>query len=227
MLLCIDAASTVLTVAISDGVVVRAHATLPTHRAHAMHMHPTIARVCAEAEVAPQQWTAIAVGCGPGSYTGVRLAIATAKTLAWVQRLPVYTVSTLEAMAYAAWRALDCPHSLVVPVIDGRRGCVYSAAFFGNGASWERTHEDRLRPWDDVWTLGDARIPCIIASDGSDVRSVRPCTVIPCAPEASAIATLVASGCAQRHDDVHRVVPNYTQATEAEAKWTSADECDE
>jgi tRNA threonylcarbamoyladenosine biosynthesis protein TsaB len=226
MLLCIDSASTMLSVAISDGVDVCADATLPTHRTHAMHMHPTIARVCAEIGVTPQHWTAIAVGCGPGSYTGVRLAIATAKTLAWVQRLPVYTVSTLEAMAYTAWCVLDKPRCVVVPVIDGRRGCVYSAAFFSDGASWKRINEDRLRPMDDIWALREPSCPLIVASDGLDVGAQHPCTVIRCAPEARAIASLVALGYAQRHDDVHTVVPNYTQATEAEAKWTNADPCD-
>ena len=67
----------------------------------------------------------IAVANGPGSFTGLRIGLATAKGLSFSSGVPVKTVSTLEALA---GRIIDSP-SIICPVLDARRGEVYSAFF--------------------------------------------------------------------------------------------------
>ena len=70
---------------------------------------------------------AIAVSCGPGSFTGIRIGMATAKGLAQVWDKPIVEVPTLESFAYA-----ETPYTrttLVCPLFDARRSQVYAAAF--------------------------------------------------------------------------------------------------
>lgn len=71
--------------------------------------------------------TAFAVGLGPGSFTGVRVGVTTAKTLAQVLEKPLVGVGTLDAYA-AALSGLD---GAVLPVLPSRRGEVYAAVFAG------------------------------------------------------------------------------------------------
>ncbi len=73
--------------------------------------------------------TAFAVGLGPGSFTGVRVGVTTAKTLAQVTGKPLVGVGTLDAYA-AVWRAQDDDTPLV-PVLPSRRGEVYAAVYRG------------------------------------------------------------------------------------------------
>jgi len=70
---------------------------------------------------------AFAVGLGPGSFTGVRVGVTTAKTLAQVTGKPLVGVGTLDAYA-ASWRTHDDDTS-VVPVLPSRRGEVYAAVY--------------------------------------------------------------------------------------------------
>jgi len=74
---------------------------------------------------------AVAVGAGPGSFTGLRLGLATAQGLAYALGIPVVGVSTLEAMAFP-WLGTG---RLVVPVLDAQRGRVYAAGYPGSGVS--------------------------------------------------------------------------------------------
>lgn len=78
--------------------------------------------------------SALAVGIGPGSFTGIRVGVTTARTLAQVAGKLLVGVGTLDAYA-AAWGAHD-PDTLVVPVLASRRNEVY-AAFYQGGACLE------------------------------------------------------------------------------------------
>jgi len=67
----------------------------------------------------------VAVGVGPGSYTGMRVGIAAAKALAWARGMPLVGVSSLATLA----RNAPTEASFVVPVIDAKRGAVYYALY--------------------------------------------------------------------------------------------------
>ena len=80
-------------------------------------------------EWTPRDVDAVAVAKGPGSFTGIRIGVAAAKGFAWGRELPLYGVSTLEAMALG----LGELEGLVCPVMDARREQVYNALFRGSG----------------------------------------------------------------------------------------------
>jgi tRNA threonylcarbamoyladenosine biosynthesis protein TsaB len=84
----------------------------------------------------------IAAARGPGSFTGIRIGIATAKGLMWGLDVPGCGVSTLEAMAWqaAAYTEDDC---LICAVMDARRGQVYNALFTADNGRPVRMTEDR------------------------------------------------------------------------------------
>lgn len=81
----------------------------------------------------------IAVTAGPGSFTGIRIGLAAAKTLAQVLDVPVVPVNTLLAMAHNDFGTSE--GALLVPMIDARRGQVYAAAYAA-GESAARIQED-------------------------------------------------------------------------------------
>ncbi len=80
---------------------------------------------------------ALAVAAGPGSFTGVRIGMAAAKGLSWGAQLPLYGVSTLEAMAWSH----PVEDAMIVPVMDARRSQVYCAGF-----SWQEGTLQRVLP---------------------------------------------------------------------------------
>ncbi len=82
----------------------------------------------------------IAVAAGPGSFTGLRIGVATAKGLAWAQGKPCAPCSTLESMA---WPLAHLEGKLIVCAMDARRKQVYNALFRARGDGLERLTPDR------------------------------------------------------------------------------------
>ena len=117
VLLAFDTATPAVTVALHDGErVVASHLTVDARR-HGELLAPGITAVLDEAWVPRQDVTAIAVGVGPGPFTGLRVGLVTARTLALALDIPVYGVCTLDVLAaQAVDEGLDVP----VPGRDGR-----------------------------------------------------------------------------------------------------------
>ena len=82
----------------------------------------------------------IAVAAGPGSFTGLRIGVATAKGLAWAGDKPCAPCSTLESMA---WPLAHMEGAMIVCVMDARRKQVYNALFLARGDHLERLSPDR------------------------------------------------------------------------------------
>lgn len=98
--------------------------------AHARELMPAVARVVEESGVGFHGLDAVAVGRGPGGFTGLRIGVATARALATARGLPVHPVCSLAALAAGA----DVP--LVLAVIDARRGEVFAALRDGGRERW-------------------------------------------------------------------------------------------
>ena len=105
-------------------------ARLAERPAHAAELLPAVGEVMERADVGFGDLDAIAVGLGPGTFTGLRIGIATARALAKANELPLRGVSSLAALA----AGMDSPSRLAL--IDARRGEVYAALFEGVEERW-------------------------------------------------------------------------------------------
>ena len=111
----------------------------PDAGARPRHMTQLLALITDVMERAECRWEDIdrlAVGVGPGTFTGLRIGVATARALARARAKPLIGVSTLQSLALGACDdAIDAGHELTVAAIDARRGEVFAAAWASSGAA--------------------------------------------------------------------------------------------
>lgn len=180
-ILAFDTSTSSLAVAVMDNGKMLAERNIYAERNHSAYLVEAIGEALAAAGIAKAELDGIAVGVGPGSYTGARIAVTTAKTLAWALNLPVFGVSSLEAIALGGWargteqdaavlgQALSAGLSgtvngaperassgsgahWIVPLVDARRGQAYTALFGAEaGMMPERLEPDGIRLM-SVWT---------------------------------------------------------------------------
>jgi tRNA threonylcarbamoyladenosine biosynthesis protein TsaB len=122
LLLALDTSTALGTVAVAAGREVLARAELGSQRTHAAGLIPAISEVLDTAGVDRHELTGLVVGSGPGSFTGVRVAAATAKGLAYALDLPLYAFSSLAAAAASIDEVVVGSHSGgIASVSDVRR----------------------------------------------------------------------------------------------------------
>jgi tRNA threonylcarbamoyladenosine biosynthesis protein TsaB len=121
--------------------------------AHAQRLLPLVEEVLASAGASWDDVDRIAVGLGPGGFTGLRLGIATARALAQARGCELVGVSSLEALANGARD--DAP---VVAAIDARRGEVFAAAYPGFGPTALAPAELAARLESGALTVGDGAV---------------------------------------------------------------------
>jgi tRNA threonylcarbamoyl adenosine modification protein YeaZ len=131
VLLAFDTATPLVTVALHDGTRVVTELRSDQPLKHGEQLAPLIAQSLADAGVDRLDLTAVAVGVGPGPFTGLRVGLVTARTLGYVLEIPVYGVCTLDAIAAEAARGgVDRPFLVAT---DARRKEVYHAAYDETG----------------------------------------------------------------------------------------------
>ena len=132
MLLAFDTATALVTVALHDGerVVVEHSSEQPMK--HGEHLAPLISRAMDDAGIVRQDLTAIAVGVGPGPFTGLRVGLVTARTLGFVLQIPVYGVCSLDVIAAEVVGTGVASGSFLVAT-DARRKEVYLASYNEDG----------------------------------------------------------------------------------------------
>ncbi|TYR38433.1 tRNA (adenosine(37)-N6)-threonylcarbamoyltransferase complex dimerization subunit type 1 TsaB [Sphingobacterium phlebotomi] len=98
---------------------------------HASHLTLFIEQALDTAAIARNDLAAVAISMGPGSYTGLRIGVSTAKGLCYALDIPLLAVNTLEAMVYGfvSQKAVVNETSIFVPMIDARRMEVYMAQY--------------------------------------------------------------------------------------------------
>jgi tRNA threonylcarbamoyladenosine biosynthesis protein TsaB len=104
----------------------------PDQKEHASFLQPAIKKLLQEAQMTINDLDAVAVVNGPGSYTGLRVALASAKGLCYVAKKPLITIGTLPLMARAAIENINHYPSTVTrlcPMIDARRQEVFTAVY--------------------------------------------------------------------------------------------------
>jgi len=198
-----------------------------------------IDRVCRDAGVAPAALDAIAVGAGPGSFTGLRIGMATAKGIAFAADRPLWAVSSLEALADDAFRELAVGPStrrhdgVVCAVLDARRGEVFAGCYRDRSIRLgpERVMSPaELGPWvaglvAELAELEHASArPVSFAGDALDAHrdalaalAADGAWLAARTPSGTAIARLALAGA--RADVTRGGVPAYIRPSEAEVKY--------
>lgn len=214
--LAFDSSNKALTIALLDGDQLLAELTLNITKNHSISLMPSIDFLTSQVGLTPQDLTRIAVAEGPGSYTGLRMAVATAKTLAYTLGIDLVGVSSLYALT------TDAP-GLVVPLIDARRNTVY-VGFYDNGRALEPDHHDDFTAvLDSLATSGHLAEPSQLTFVGEvanftdQIKERFPeATIQPTLPSAYRIGLAAKDLPAV---DVHSFVPAYLKKVEAEENW--------
>ena len=130
MILCLETATPSCSVALVHNGEVLACEEDPKGQNHSEKITLFIDKVMKTAGISYDQLDAVAVSMGPGSYTGLRIGVSTAKGICYAVSKPLIAVETLEAMAYGGKTIVK--NGLLIPAIDARRMEVYAAIFDEN-----------------------------------------------------------------------------------------------
>lgn len=221
----IDTSNTPLAIAIvRDGQIIAEEVTniKLNHSGGAM---PAIDRMMKRAKLTPQDIDAIAVSEGPGSYTGIRIGVTIAKTLAWTLKIPIVGISSLKTLASNSYYYPD----VICSIMDARRQNVYAGAYDGGNKlstvvedghySMEGLLEQLKATERPVLFIGhDVAIfwETIVESLG-DLAIRAPYTLD--LPNAAQLIYLAEQLPLPAPEDVHNFVPTYKRIAEAEANW--------
>ncbi|MBK9476740.1 MAG: tRNA (adenosine(37)-N6)-threonylcarbamoyltransferase complex dimerization subunit type 1 TsaB [Tetrasphaera sp.] len=126
LILGIDTSTSAISAAVSDGCGLAVSRAVLDPRGHTEHLAPTIAAVLAEAAAAPADLCAIAVGVGPGPFTGLRVGLATAVTMGLALGIPVHGIGSLDALAL---QVAEHHTGEVLVATDARRRETYWARY--------------------------------------------------------------------------------------------------
>lgn len=222
-ILAIDTSNQTLAIAVVNGKEVLYSSAKIVKNTHSVEAMPEIERAINASGLTIKDIDRIAVAKGPGSYTGLRIGVTIAKTLAWTLKKDLVSISSLEALA------LNCKNhtGFVSPVFDGRRGQIYTALFKAEDGKLTRVLEDQILVNTDwVQVLSKYKVPVMFV--GLDIpahedvfRGVlkENCVIADqsnCEPDASKLALVAHS---LEVENVHTFVPNYVRLAEAEKTW--------
>jgi tRNA threonylcarbamoyladenosine biosynthesis protein TsaB len=221
--LAIDTTNNVLGIAIvEEGNVIGEYIT-NLKKNHSVRAMPAIDQLMNDCDLSPNQLDKIVVATGPGSYTGVRIGVSIAKTMAWALKIPIAGVSSLEVLAFNG-RFFS---GIISPIFDARRGQVYTGLYqySKNGLlTLEQDQNILLVDWLKKLAEKDENVLFL----GNDV-DIHKQTINQMFGEKGVIAETTINnprpselgliGLTKESVDVHSLVPNYIRLAEAEAKW--------
>lgn len=196
---------------------------------HSVRIMPAINTLMKDCGKKPADLSKVIVAKGPGSYTGVRIGVTIAKTLAWTLHIPLVGVSSLETLASGTGRYFD---GVIAPIFDARRGQVYTGLYKSENGEIRSVEEDQLIMMVD-WAKKLKLIDQRVLFTGNDLSIHRGtieeilgsqavfAAITEYNPRPSELALL---GKDKPGEDIHSFVPNYIRLAEAEAKWLEAKE---
>ncbi|MDE2058430.1 MAG: tRNA (adenosine(37)-N6)-threonylcarbamoyltransferase complex dimerization subunit type 1 TsaB [candidate division NC10 bacterium] len=210
-------------VALVSGQGVFCEYTLNVKATYSERLLPLIDRALQDAGITMGQVEGLAVAVGPGSFTGLRIGLSTAKGLAVAGGQPLVGVSTLEAMA---WTLPFCAHP-VCPILDARKGEIYCALFRHEGDRLIRLADDAAVAPDEL--LNRIHEPTVFLGDGVASYEgllqsrLKELALFPPLSgrggRAAAVAELGRRRLLQGHrDDLAQLAPHYLRPSEAELK---------
>ncbi len=230
LILALDTATLVSSVALAAPDRLLGELTLQTRKTHSERLMPHVEQLLALAETDKAAIGAIAVSIGPGSFTGLRIGLATAKALAYALRIPLVGVPTLAALAFGC----PVPGALLAPTMDAQKGNIYLALYRWQAGDLEEVmppavldHEAAAaelaaRPGGAV-VLGEAVALYGEAFRQAGVALAEPHVAMPRAGSVALLgARLLAAGVRHGAMDLE---PLYIRRSEAEELWEKRRSC--
>lgn len=227
MILAIDTATSQVSVAFGRAGRVLGEVRIDGGRRHAEQLGPAIAYLAGELGIDFARLAGVAVGTGPGLYTGLRVGVTTARTMAQTLAIPIVGISSLDLVAYP-WRTT---HRRVVAVLDARRREVFAARYWPVPGGLQRDGDYTVEPpgavaaeiiagGDDVLLVGDGAL--IYADSFSGLDHVETVGASAAAPSATALVEL-ASARFEREEFTtpDRIVPLYLRQSDAQIAWVT------
>ena len=211
-LLLIDTSNQPLSVALTDGNDVLAEITNNSKTNHSVQLMPEIERLFKESSISKNDLDDIVVAEGPGSYTGLRIGVTTAKTLAYALNCKLYGVSSLKALA----ATVSEKNKLLVPIFDARREAVYAGIYQRKNGILETVLDDQYISINDLkLKLHELDQPHVfIGEDTVKLEHLLDAKGINQLPQASVMKNLIS-----QPTEIHSFVPKYHKITEAERNW--------
>lgn len=222
-ILAIDTSNQTLGVALVEGNTIIAEHITYLQKNHSVRAMPGIERLLMDANKKPADIMKIVVANGPGSYTGVRIGVTIAKTMAWSLHIPVVPVSSLKVLAanghYFA--------GTICPLFDARRGQVYTGLYQYENEKLLTIEEDRnvlMKDWlrklkkENMPVLFLGHDVSVYQNEIQEALKEKACFVQAglSSPRPSELAFL---GKDVEPEHTHTLVPNYIRLAEAEANW--------
>lgn len=211
-ILAMDTSSQALAVALLDEGSLVAEVTLNIKKNHSISLMPAVDFLVESVGWKPTDLDRIVVAQGPGSYTGLRVAVATAKTLAYALKIELVGVSSLYALT--AGHSLS---GLVVPIMDARRNHVYAGFYEKGQAVMEDAHLDFGEVLERVASVNHVTFVGEVANFRSQIEEHLPqADIVETLPSAFEIGKL---GQNLPATPVDAFVPRYLKRVEAEENW--------
>ena len=243
-ILAIDTASEQVSVAIGSASVVEAAFHIASDRRHVEALAPAINLLLGNLGITVHDLSAVAVDIGPGLFTGMRVGITTARTIAAMAELSLVGVDSLTAVAFGALRVSPSDvdsADVVVPVLDARRGQVYWSMYRNNFSASQPLEAVRQPRVGDVSELiedlMDRGQRALLVGTGATryVEELRTCPETfrigdvsglgsfafnPDVPNASVVLALAAES-VESGASADAVEPMYLRAPDAEINWST------
>lgn len=219
-ILAIDTATLVSSVAIATPETLVAELTIQTRKTHSERLMPHIASLLKMAEITQTSLKAVAVSIGPGSFTGLRIGLATAKALTYALNIPLIGVPTLAALAFSC----PVPGVILAPMLDAQKGNVYLGLY-----EWREDAVYEVQPPQVMAfaaaqaELGELDKPALMLGEAAVmhkadiVHPVPPHVIMPRAGSVAVMAQVMYDQ-GIRHD-VATLEPLYIRRSEAEVLW--------
>lgn len=221
--LAIDTSNQPLSIAVLDGNELLTELTMTTHKKHAEFINGVIADLVKKANLHPSDLDRIVVAEGPGSYTGIRMAVTVAKTLAMTLNIELVMVSSLLSLSLN----VDSDKYLINPIFDGRNNNMFTGLYQRQQGKLINVIEDQHTNVDDwLKKLKNFDQPIIILGQTESFIDTYKQTLNNQVVVADSLTNIpraakmgIYSNNLEPVNDINSVVPKYLRLTKAEADW--------
>ncbi|MFG0249834.1 MAG: tRNA (adenosine(37)-N6)-threonylcarbamoyltransferase complex dimerization subunit type 1 TsaB [Phycisphaeraceae bacterium JB051] len=208
---------------------------LPTPRRHRVDLMPSVAKVCEDHGIKPADIAEIYVSIGPGSFTGLRIAVTTAKVISMITGAKIVAVPTIDVVA----QNVEPSDATLAVAVNEKHGTIFGCLYEHNGDRWQATSDADVQTLEQLLSpktcSSDTQCTCEKASGGSGGKTQLLGEKLPPVPSREGLVVLdvllakpqvkhvwqigqqLASD--QQFIDAYALVPLYAREPEAVKLW--------